>query len=78
MSSVNQLQLNESGIIFHPSMGNSYQVNEVAKKMIALLQKNKTTQEIIEDLSKEYDIAEQELYIDVSDFISKLKIYNLI
>lgn len=78
MSLVNQLQINESNIAFHPSIGNSYQVNEVAKKIIALLQKNKAAEEIIEDLSKEYDVPEQELFIDVYDFISKLKIYNLI
>ncbi|WP_212789825.1 PqqD family protein [Francisella halioticida] len=56
----------------------SYQANKVAKKIIFLLQKNKTTQEIIEDLGKEYDALEEDLYIDVSDFILKLKIYNLI
>ena len=78
MSQISQLQLNESDIVFHPSMGNNYQANEVAKKIINLLQKDKTTQEIIEELNKEYDIPEQELYIDVCDFISKLKIYNLI
>ncbi|WP_150466886.1 PqqD family protein [Francisella sp. SYW-9] len=62
MSQIRQLQLNESDIVFHPSIGNSYQVNEVAKEIIALLQKNKTTQEIIENLNKEYDIPEQELW----------------
>ncbi|MED7789084.1 PqqD family protein [Francisella sp. 19X1-34] len=78
MSQIGQLQLNESDILFHHPMGNSYQVNEVAKKIINLLQKDKTIQEIIENLNNEYDTSEQELYIDVSDFISKLKIYNLI
>ncbi len=78
MSQISQLKLNECDIVFHPSMGNSYQVNEIAKEIMTLLQKNKTTQEIIEELNKEYDIPEQELYIDVCDFISKLKIYNLI
>ncbi|ASG67355.1 PqqD family protein [Francisella halioticida] len=78
MPRISQLQLDESDIVFHPPMGNSYQANKVAKKIIFLLQKNKKTQEIIEDLGKEYDALEEDLYIDVSDFILKLKIYNLI
>ena len=63
---------------FFPGKAANWNDYEIAKEIMTILQKNKTTQDIIEELNKEYDIPEQELYIDVCDFISKLKIYNLI
>jgi len=32
--------------------------------------------EIIESLAKKYNIDEKEVFIDVSDFLAKLKIYG--
>ncbi|MCK5293259.1 MAG: PqqD family protein [Arcobacteraceae bacterium] len=62
---------------FHPMMGNSYQLNSIGKKIITLLKQHKTKDEILEELAKEYDISENELFIDISDFMAKLKIYGL-
>jgi len=77
MKLISQLQLAENNIAFHPSMGNSYQLNRVAKDIIGLLQQNRSKDEIITVLSDEYEISEEKLFIDVSDFLSKLKIYGL-
>jgi len=78
MQVVNQLILDENNIAFHPMMGNSYQLNDIAKEIITLVKQNKTKDEIIEELSLRYDISKNELFIDLSDFFSKLKIYGLL
>jgi len=78
MQIINQLILDENNIAFHPMMGNSYQLNNIAKEIITLLKQHKNKDEIIKKLVTRYEISENELFIDVSDFISKLKIYGLI
>ena len=77
MQVISQLVLDENNMAFHPMMGNSYQLNSIAKEIINLLKQHKSKNEILELLSKEYEISKNELFIDLSDFISKLKIYGL-
>ena len=77
MQVVSQLVLDENNIAFHPTMGNSYQLNPIGKEIINLLKQNKSKDEILEKLSNDYIVPKDELYIDISDFISKLKIYGL-
>lgn len=77
MRTINQLILDENDIAFHPMMGNSYKLNPIAKEILILLKQQKTKEEILEQLSSSYDVLESDLFIDVSDFISKLKIYGL-
>jgi len=77
MQVINQLVLDENNIAFHPMMGNSYQLNSIAKEIIDLLKQHKTKDEIINHLLQEYKVSKSELFIDISDFISKLKIYGL-
>ena len=77
MRTVDQLVLDENNIAFHPMMGNSYQLNSIAKEIITLLKHHKSKEEIIKELSDRYEVSKNELFIDVSDFMSKLKIYGL-
>jgi hypothetical protein len=77
MQTVDQLVLDENNIAFHPMMGNSYQLNDIAREILTLLKLHKTKDEIIEELSSKYDVSHNELFIDVSDFIAKLKVYGL-
>ena len=78
MQIIDQLVLDENNIAFHPMMGNSYQLNTIANEIIIMLKHHKNKDEIIEELSQKYDVAKNELFIDVSDFLSKLKIYGLV
>jgi prephenate dehydrogenase len=77
MKIIDQLILDENNIAFHPMMGNSYQLNDIAKEILVLLKHHKTKDEIVEELSKVYDTNKKELFIDISDFISKLKVYGI-
>jgi len=78
MQVVSQLVLDENNIAFHPAMGNSYQLNETGSFIINLLKQYKTNEEIIEELSNTYNISKEELFIDMGDFITKLRIYGLV
>ena len=78
MKIVDQLVLDENNMAFHPMMGNSYQLNGIAKEIITLLKHHKSEDEILEELSSKYDVSKSELFIDVSDFIAKLKVYGLL
>ena len=77
MKIIDQLVLDENNILFYPMMGNSYQLNSVGKEIVLLLKQQKSKDEIIEILSKKYGVPKSELFIDVSDFFAKLKIYGL-
>jgi hypothetical protein len=78
MNPLNQLVLDENNIAFNPMMGNSYQLNEVSKEILISLREGKSKDEIVKELSATYDVDENKLFIDVSDFISKLYIYGLL
>jgi hypothetical protein len=77
MQIVDQLVLDENNIAFHPAMGNSYQLNNTGALVLNLLKQHKTTDEIIDEISSEYGISKAELFIDMGDFITKLKLYGL-
>ena len=75
---IKDLQLDNHNIAFQPNIGNSYQLNDVARDIVTLLQHNKSKGEIVDSISEDYKIPREDAYIDVSDFISKLKIYGLV
>jgi len=77
MQQIHELLLDENNMAFHPMIGNSYQLNTVGKKILTLLKEDKNKTEIIETLHNIYSISKDDLFIDVSDFMSKLKIYGL-
>jgi hypothetical protein len=78
MQVLNQLLIDENNIAFHPSLGNSYQLNPIGSQIVNLIKQYKTTDEIIDQISSTYDISKEELFIDLSDFITKLKVYGLV
>lgn len=78
MQQLKQLILDENNIAFNPMMGNSYQLNEISKDIIVLFRQGKNKDEMLEVLVEVYDVKENQLFIDLSDFISKLSIYGLL
>ncbi len=77
MQTIDQLVLDENNMAFHPMMGNSYQLNAIAREILTLAKHHKSKDEIMEELLEKYDVSKNELFIDVSDFFSKLKVYGL-
>jgi len=77
MNPIEQLVLDENNIAFHPMMGNSYQLNNIAREILISMKHHKTKDEIIDELSEKFDVSKSELFIDISDFMAKLKVYGL-
>lgn len=77
MEVISQLVMDDNNIAFHPMMGNSYQLNSVAREILDLLKRDISKEEIMQILSETYDVSERELFIDMNDFLTKLKIYGL-
>lgn len=75
---LHEMIIDENNIAFIPSLGSSYQLNESAKKIITLLKEGKNKEEIVQILSQESGLDWKEIYIDVDDFLQKLKVYGLI
>jgi len=75
---LNELIIGDNNMGFIPSIGASFQLNETAKDIISLLKENKTKDEIVEYIANKYEQPQKEVFIDVSDFFTKLKIYGLI
>jgi len=78
MSKLQKLAINEEGFIFDPETGNSYTANQTALFILKLLKEKKTEQEILEILTKEFDVKEEQAKQDLFDFLEQLRIYGLI
>jgi len=72
------LAVSESGFIFDPVTGHSYTANATGLRILELLKAGKEPDEIRSVLLDEYDSTEDEVSVDVNDFIENLKKYFLI
>jgi len=75
---LNQLIVDDNNMGFIPSIGASFQLNDTAREIISLLKQNKSKDEIVTEIATKYNQHENEVFIDVSDFFTKLKIYGII
>ncbi|MRJ06086.1 MAG: PqqD family protein [Epsilonproteobacteria bacterium] len=73
-----EMVIDENNIGYIPSLGTSFQLNETAKEIILMLKQGKSKDEIVEELAKKYNKDWREVFIDVTDFMEKLKIYGVI
>jgi hypothetical protein len=73
-----EMVIDENNMGFIPSLGITFQLNDMAKKIIELIKEGKNKDEIVEILSSETGTDWREVFIDVTDFFQKLKIYGLI
>lgn len=72
------IALSDSGFIFNPTNGDSFSTNKVGLEIVNFLKDGKSKQEIISLLVEAYDIANDSLEKDLSDFISVLQNYQLL
>jgi len=71
------IALSDSGFLFNPSTGDSYSVNEIGKKIISLLQEDKSDDEIIKLIVDEYMIDKNAFEKDLYDYKNMLKTFKL-
>jgi hypothetical protein len=75
---IKSLAISDSGFIFDPVSGHSYTINETGLTLLRMLKTDKEIAEIIQDFLVEYDVSEDELDLDIQEFIQTLKSYYLI
>jgi len=71
------IAISDSGFLFNPSSGDSYSVNPIGQEIIQLLQEEKSEQEIMDYILKEYMIDKNTVEKDLYDFLNMLKNYKL-
>ncbi|MBI9030874.1 PqqD family protein [bacterium] len=72
------LAINQSGFIFDPATGYSYNANETAVLIIDQLIEGKEVEQIVEQLIIEFEVAKDEALSDVEYFLRVLENYNLV
>ncbi len=78
MRILKDLAISESGFVFNPLTGESFQVNEIGVSIINYLKQGKSFDEIKGLLLAEYEVSPNELEKDLNDFINMLKHHNLL
>jgi len=72
------IAISESGIIFDPSTGETFVVNQMGMKIINLIKKNHNYIEIKKQLEEQYSVDGDEIEKDIKSFIDFMLRYNLI
>lgn len=79
MSKLNSLAISDNGFIFKPSTGESFTTNEIGLMIINLLKQEKSADEIIHEITEEFDVdtisAGRDLY-EYLDFLKREKMLD--
>ena len=70
--------ISESGVIFNAATGDSYSINPVAAKIVAMLKEGKSEEAIKSELINTYQVEDKRVDEDYYDFISHLKQLSLL
>lgn len=71
------LAVSESGFVFMPSTGETFTLNPIGKLVLGFLQQEKSEDEIIAEITREYDVDRVTFQRDLHDFLSQLRQFNL-
>ena len=72
------IAISESGFIFDPSSGESFNMNPIGREILKMLQEGKSTTHVTTEILKKYDTDEATFERYYFDFIDMLKQYNLL
>ncbi|MDD3045239.1 MAG: PqqD family protein [Candidatus Delongbacteria bacterium] len=72
------LAISDSGFIFDPVTGHSYTANATGLKILELLKAGKDEDEIKSVIMDEFDASDDEVTVDIQDFVENLKKYFLV
>ena len=72
------LAISDSGFIFDPVTGHSYTANATGLKILELLKTGKSEDEIKAVIMDEFDASDDEVTVDIQDFVENLKKYFLV
>lgn len=77
MSKLQRLAISDEGFIFDPETGNSFTVNQTGLFVIKLLKEGKSPEEVVEALTKEFEVSPEEAQRDLIDFLEQLRLNGL-
>lgn len=72
------IAISESGFLFDPTAGESYSLNEQGLEIINMLKERKSSEEIAEAMTEDYDVARDDFEKYYYDFLGMLKQFKLI
>jgi PqqD family protein of HPr-rel-A system len=75
---LSNLAVNHDGFVFDPSTGDSYVLNQTGLAVLQGLQDGIDEMQIARDLAQQFDVTEDGAQRDISDFVSRLRMLNLI
>ncbi len=75
---IDEIIIDENNMGYIPSLGISYQLNDMAKRIIEFIKEGKSKEEIVHLIAKESGTDWRVVHIDVEDFFQKIKIYGLL
>ena len=78
MSKLNSLAISDNGFIFKPSTGESFTTNEIGLMIINLLKERKSADEIINEITEEFDIDKISAGRDLYEYLDFLKREHMI
>lgn len=73
MSKLNSLAISDNGFIFKPSTGESFTTNEIGLRIINFLKEGKSVEEIIQEITDEFDVDSIAAGRDVYEYLDFLK-----
>jgi hypothetical protein len=71
------IAISESGFIFDPNTGDSFNLNQIAREIVSMMAKGKSDKEISEGLINKYDVDETIFEQNFFDFKSMLIYFKL-
>lgn len=74
----NNIAVSDTGFLFNPTTGESYNVNPLGTEIINLMKEGKSNADITKILADKYQIEEPTIEKDLMDFHNMLVQYNLI
>ena len=75
---IKDLAISDTGFVFNPYTGESFTVNAVGFKIMQLLKNDVSTEEIVSQITEEFDLSKEQAEKDVQDFIYMLDKYGLL
>lgn len=72
------IAISDSGFVFVPATGESFNVNPIGAEVIQMLKENKSIEDISEQIMDKYNTDAATVEKDVGDFVAMLKQFSLI
>lgn len=73
LDALRRLATSESGFVFDPVKGESYTVSPCGLQVLCLLKEGRTYDEVLAQVTREYDVDSRQAERDISDFIIQLR-----